>query len=259
MHPLHPQCPTLGGERGPPAARCDGTEEIVTELAPTQADACRVRVDFASIPDTIPSADGSTPCPAGGYVVNHSRRLSQAISEGDGISLLVPVDRVEDAQAAESDGAEGIVVTRHLEGLREATALPILYTPSSPAIPLDSSFDACLLRARGDIELRDLTAQAQSAGLETVIGVRDDQELEVVLENIDPEILLLAPDHDDDEDPLEQVLDLLPDVPAGKLAIAEVQIGSREDVVALERAGVDAVIVGREDVARLVGGAPPEV
>jgi hypothetical protein len=191
--------------------------------------------------------------------VNYSRRLSQAISEGDGISLLVPVDRVEDAQAAESEGAEGIVVTRHLDGLREATALPILYTPNPPVVPLDSSFDACLLRAQGDMELLDLSARAESAGLEPVIGVRDDEELEVVLEHIDPEILLLAPDHDNDDDPLEQVLDLLPDVPAGKLAIADVQVRSREDVVALERAGVDAVIVGREDVARLVGGAPPEV
>jgi hypothetical protein len=228
-------------------------------LAPASTDPCRVRADFAAIPDTIPSVDGTTPCPARGHVVNHSRRLSQAISEGDGISLLVPVDRVEDARTAEDQGAEGIVVTRHLDGLREATALPILYTPNSRAIPLDSSFDACLLRAQGDLELHDLSARARSAGLEPVIGVRDDEELEVVLEDIDPEILLLAPDHDNDEDPLEQVLDLLPDVPAGKLAIAEVQVRSREDVVALERAGVDAVIVGREDLARLVGGAPPAV
>jgi hypothetical protein len=38
-----------------------------------------------------------------------------------------------------------------------------------------------------------------------------------------------------------------------------VVVGGREDVVALERAGVDAVIVGAGDVAALVGGAPPEV
>jgi len=58
---------------------------------------------------------------------------------------------------------------------------------------------------------------------------------------------------------LDAVTRLLPDVPAGKLAIAEVPVRTREDVVALERAGVDAVIVTPGDVARLVGGPPPEV
>jgi AmiR/NasT family two-component response regulator len=91
-----------------------------------------------------------------------------------------------------------------------------------------------------------------------VIGVRDDEELELALEELDPEIVLLSPEQDDD-DPLEHVLDLLPDVPAGKLAIAELQIRSRDDVIALERAGVDAVIVEPADVSRLVGEAAPEV
>ncbi len=120
--------------------------------------------------------------------------------------------------------------------------------------------DACLLwvgSAGNDAGLRDLHLEAEQLGLEPVIGVRDDEELELALEELDPEIVLLSPE--DDDDPLEQVLDLLPDVPAGKLAIAEVQIRSRDDVIALERAGVDAVIVGQSDVSRLVGEAPPEV
>jgi indole-3-glycerol phosphate synthase len=93
-----------------------------------------------------------------------------------------------------------------------------------------------------------------------VVGVSNEEELERALERVDPEILLLsARDPDDDEDPLEQALDLLPDVPAGKLAVADVPVSSREAVVALERAGVDAVIVGAVNVAELVGGPPPEV
>ena len=39
------------------------------------------------------------------------------------------------------------------------------------------------------------------------------------------------------------MLDLLPDVPAGKLVIAELAAPTDEDVDELERAGVDAVIV----------------
>jgi hypothetical protein len=191
--------------------------------------------------------------------VNYSRRLSQAISEGDGISLLVPVDGVEDARAAEDNGAEGIVVTRHLDGLREATTLPVLYLGGDASA--GAGADACLLwveRAHNEEGLRDLHTEAERLGLEPVIGVRDDEELELALEQLDPGIVLLAPE-DDDDDPLEQVLDLLPDVPAGKLAIAEVQIRSRDDVIALERAGVDAVIVEPADVSRLVGEAAPEV
>ena len=61
-------------------------------------------------------------------------------------------------------------------------------------------------------------------------------------------------------DLLDAVLELLPDVPAGKLAIARVDVSSREEVLALERAGIDAVLVlARGDVAGLVGHRPLEV
>jgi indole-3-glycerol phosphate synthase len=55
------------------------------------------------------------------------------------------------------------------------------------------------------------------------------------------------------------VLELLPDVPAGKLGIAEVGARTRDEVEELERAGVDGVIVAAGNVAHLVGAAPPEV
>jgi hypothetical protein len=55
------------------------------------------------------------------------------------------------------------------------------------------------------------------------------------------------------------VLELLPDVPAGKLAVALFADASRDDVLALERAGVDAVVVETRDVRALVGDEPPEV
>ena len=191
--------------------------------------------------------------------MNHNRRLSQAISEGDGISLLVPVEDADGARTAEQDGAEGIVVSRAVDGIREATGLPILSRSDVRTLSDGTSLDACVLRADSDEDaLRELYARLYQLGLEPVIGVRDDEQLELVLDELDPEILLLSP-QDEDGDPLEQVLDLLPDVPAGKLAIAEVQIRSRNDVDALERAGVDAVIVERADVSRLVGEAPPEV
>ena len=47
----------------------------------------------------------------------------------------------------------------------------------------------------------------------------------------------------DVDDPLEHVLDLLSDLPAGKLAIADVGNVTKEQLTELERAGVDAVLV----------------
>ena len=81
-----------------------------------------------------------------------------------------------------------------------------------------------------------------------------------MLELLDPEILLLSADEDAD-DKVEAVLDLLPDVPAGKLVVADVGgVDVGQDAVAgLERVGVDAVIVAVADVAALVGDEPPEV
>ena len=46
---------------------------------------------------------------------------------------------------------------------------------------------------------------------------------------------------------------------AGKLAIADLQLTNRDEVLELERAGCDAVIVHGAEVSSLVGGPPPEV
>jgi indole-3-glycerol phosphate synthase len=54
-------------------------------------------------------------------------------------------------------------------------------------------------------------------------------------------------------------LELLAEVPAGKLAIADLAVTTEDEVQELERAGVDAVIVHTADVSPLVGEAPPEV
>ncbi len=175
-----------------------------------------------------------------------SRRLSQRISEGDGISIIVCVDDAESARNAEEQGAEAVAVASAIDGIRGATTLPLLWIGgTAPA-------DADAVRVRPDDEPHE--------DLETVVDVRDEEELELALERIDPEIFLLnAHDIDDDVDPLDAVLELLPDVPAGKLAIAQVDVGSREEVLALERAGVDAVLVKARHIADLVGDQPLDV
>jgi hypothetical protein len=174
------------------------------------------------------------------------RRLSQRISEGDGIAIIARVSDVDSARAAEALGAKALAVEGAVAGIRESTTLPLLWVGGGQ--PVDA--DAVALRPgawpRDDVE--------------AVLHVRDEDELEDALEQHDPEILLLAASGgDDDEDPLESVLELLPDVPAGKLAIADVEVASRDDVVALERAGFDAVLAPAGRVGALVGSAPPDV
>ena len=193
------------------------------------------------------------------------RRFSQAISEGDGISLITPAADADAAAAAELSGAEGVVLDANVPAVRDATGLPILWrVDASPAEALAAGADALLLAAGGledDAERVERRWQeAHDIGLECVVEARGADELELALERLDPEIFLLAPQEPGDaDDPLESVLDLLPDVPAGKLAIADVEVTTQDEIAELERAGVDAVIVAPHNLAGLVRAAPPEV
>jgi indole-3-glycerol phosphate synthase len=186
------------------------------------------------------------------------RRLSQAIAEGDGISVLVEVRDGAGVVRAEEGGAEGLVARGAGGGLRAHTALPLLAYGPGPDDAAADAADAVVLVADDDA-LEDRAERCRELGLEIVVRVRDDGELERAMEDVDPEILLLTAERaEDDQEPLDRVLELLPDVPAGKLAIAELSNASREDVQELERAGVDAVLV-TGDVEALVGDAVPDV
>jgi indole-3-glycerol phosphate synthase len=193
------------------------------------------------------------------------RRFSQAISEGDGISLIAPAADADAASAAERAGAEGVVLDANVPEVRNATGLPILWrVDASPAEALTAGADALLLAAASledDAEhVERRWQESHEIGLECVVEVRDADELELALERLDPEIFLLAPQEAGDaDDPLESVLDLLPDIPAGKLAIADVEVTTPDEISELERAGVDAVIVASQNLAGLVRAAPPEV
>ena len=191
-----------------------------------------------------------------------TRRFSQAVSEGDGISVIADVSDADAARLAESDGAEAVVVRGELVGVREATELPILWCANGPlSDAVRAGADACLLvveRERGDADrLEALHGEALELGLDCVVEVRSEEELELALARLDPDIFLLAAGGDGDA--IERALELLPDVPAGKLAVAEVAATTRDRIAELERAGVDGVIVEAQDVADLVGAGPPEV
>jgi indole-3-glycerol phosphate synthase len=171
--------------------------------------------------------------------------LSEAISEGEAISTLVRVSGAAEAAAAEAAGAEGVATHGVVHDVRAATALPILVAGSTPEEAEASGADAWLLvaeTAEDVLEQRD--SLARELGLECVVDVHDEEALESVLARIDPEIVLLSPraaDHE--EEAVDRILELLPDVPAGKLVAAELDSPTEEDLIALERAGVDAVLI----------------
>jgi hypothetical protein len=159
--------------------------------------------------------------------VTGPRRLSQAISEGDGISLIVAVRDASEAQRAEAAGAEALLAEEGLDDIRASTGLPIVTAAGSAG-------DARIVSSGDeDVELGE--------GVELVVQVEREEELDEALERFDPELFVLAaPDGDGG---LEHVLDLLSDLPAGKLAIADLRTATQVEIDELERAGVDAVLV----------------
>jgi indole-3-glycerol phosphate synthase len=183
-------------------------------------------------------------------------RFSQAIAEGDGISLIPmlegDVERL--AAVAEAAGAEAVAVSSltDAERARAATALPVLVRGNDVEAVSAAGADACVLAfetpgwgGERNERLEERYALALELGLDCAVDVADEDALEQALERLDPEIVLIAErDPERIEEELERTLDLLPDVPAGKLVVSACTVRAREQVLALERAGVDALLLG---------------
>ena len=206
-------------------------------------------------------------------------RFSQAISEGDGISVVPALAGDLDGQAAAAAeaGAEAIAVATADEAatVRPVAALSLLVREPVAEVERvhrlhDLGADAFVIRyddlAGDDERLEVLHAEALELDVDCALEVDDEEQLADALERVDPDIVLISlRERGNEEEELERALDLLPDVPAGKLVVVETDAVSREQVLALERAGVDALVVrnlaatpdfGRA-VGELVGGTQP--
>jgi hypothetical protein len=182
------------------------------------------------------------------------RRFSQAIAEGDGISLVAEADDSAAAARAAADGARALSARASLGAVDPR--LPVLWRGGGrPEDAYQAGADAWVLvaaTADDDERLQDLYTEVLDLGLDCVVEVADEEELERVLERLDPEVFLLTARRlEREDDPLERVLELLQDVPAGKLAVAELQLIDDDVLADLERAGVDAVIVPAGRLAEL--------
>jgi hypothetical protein len=180
-------------------------------------------------------------------------KLGHAIAEGDGISFVVHVSDAPSARSAESQGADGLAALENANAVRVSSQLPLLH--------LGRMFDAQGSAADAVVIKPDLAMwdEAHAFGLECVVRVSESTEIERSLRYFDPEIFLLTVGGDADEDPLAVLLELLHDVPAGKLAIAELHDATPDDVAELERSGVDAVLVSPDGLAALIQDEPPDV
>ena len=107
--------------------------------------------------------------------------------------------------------------------------------------------DAVLLivAALEDEVLAELHAAALELDLDVLVEVHTEEELERALETVDPDLIgINNRDLGDLSVDVERTHELLVDVPAGKTVVSESGIHSREQLLELERVGVDAVLVG---------------
>jgi indole-3-glycerol phosphate synthase len=139
-----------------------------------------------------------------------------------------------------------------LRSARAACGLPILrkdfvvddYQVVESAL---AGADAILLiaAALGDRELAALHARALELDLDVLVEVHDDEDLARTLELVDPDLIgINNRDLTDFSVDVERTYELLVDIPAGKTVVSESGFHAREQLLELERVGVDAVLVG---------------
>lgn len=107
--------------------------------------------------------------------------------------------------------------------------------------------DAILLivAALDDAELAMLHREALALDLDVLVEVHDEEELDRALDGLDADVIgINNRDLTDFSVDVERTFALLADVPAGKTVVSESGFGTRDQLEALERVGVDAVLIG---------------
>lgn len=158
----------------------------------------------------------------------------------------------------------------HLVAARAACSLPVLrkdFIVDSYQLYEARAMGAdCILlivAALGEAELRECESIAGALGMAVLVEVHDREELEAALRLSTPLIGINNRNLRTFETRLETTLDLLPHVPAGRIAVTESGILAPPDVGRMRRAGVAAFLVGEAfmraaepgvELARLFGG-----
>jgi indole-3-glycerol phosphate synthase len=188
-------------------------------------------------------------------IAEHKRRSPSAGLLREGSTVTEVVEAYERGGAA----ALSILTERYhfggsLDDLREArraSDLPILrkdfivdgYQLYESAV---AGADAVLLivAALDAPELARLHREARALDLDVLVEVHDEEELKVALQ-VDAEVIgINNRDLTDFTVDVERTYEVLSDIPAGKIVVSESGFSAREQIDALDRVGVDAVLVG---------------
>ncbi|GJQ58108.1 MAG: indole-3-glycerol phosphate synthase [Candidatus Scalindua sp.] len=170
-------------------------------------------------------------------------------------------DHIEIATQYESSGAAALSVLtdreffkgdlRYLTEVKERVNLPLLrkdflIDPYQIYEARVAGADAILLIARllTEEQINSYLSLAHGLGMECLVEIHNKKELEKVLETGTAIIGINNRDLDTFETKLETSLQLRSLVPKGKILVSESGIKSRSDVVRLEDAGFDAILVG---------------
>ena len=185
------------------------------------------------------------------------RPFTEAIV-GEEISFVLRVTEADPALLAEAGaaGVAGLAVAGDAAPVGfEETSLPVLHRGVliDPYQLYESRLggaDGVVLIAEAfdddDDEFAEMQMVAAQLGLDVVVQVADEDEVEHVLELLDPDSFLIQNLRDGREVPdFEHTFSLLEEVPAGKVVLSAGGIKHRDEVLALESAGVDAAILGR--------------
>jgi indole-3-glycerol phosphate synthase len=205
--------------------------------------------------------------PGVSVIAEHKRRSPSAGEIREGASVADVVLAYERGGAA----AVSILTERKhfggsLDDLREAraaSALPILrkdfivdlYQVYESAA---AGADAILLivAALDEQALVELYTEARALDLDVLVEVHDEAELDCALEQVDADVIGINNRNLADLSvDIERTFELLADIPAGKTVVSESGFHSREQLDALERVGVDGVLVGES----LMRAPDPEV
>jgi indole-3-glycerol phosphate synthase len=225
-------------------------------LATTRADVERRR-DQALAPreDGVRDFLGALRRPGVALIAEHKRRSPSAGAIREDLSLEDVVSAyARGGAAALSILTEGPSFGGSLDDLRAArtnASLPILrkdfiVDPYQVPESLAAGADAILLivAALTESELSELHRQARALGLSVLVEVHDEHELEAAaaigaeligINNRNLATLSVE---------TTRTFELLPLIPAGALVVAESGFRARDELDQLERAGVDAVLIG---------------
>jgi len=168
---------------------------------------------------------------------------------------------IDIAKEYESGGASAISVLtdkeffkgdlKYLSEIKETVSLPALrkdfiIDPYQIYEARAAGADLVLLIARilNKEEINAFLALSRELGMECLVEVHDRDELEKVLETEASIIGINNRNLDTFETNLKTTLQLYHRIPEGKIVVSESGIKTREDVLVLEEAGIDAILIG---------------